>query len=522
MTAGTPKWIGRFKIQSVVASGGMGTVYRAEDPEDGKVVAVKVLPESFSDRQEFVERFRREARVYLTLSHEMIPRAYHFGMDAGRYFLAMEWIEGADMRTWLARRAGLPGDDEWRGLFAKICEGVAAAHRQGVLHRDLTAGNIIVLADGQIRITDFGLSKMVQEAHFTLTGQILGTPHYSAPEQIDSSKNVTESADIWSLGVLGYQLASGQLPFEGETNPAVIRKILDPRFDPPDVGALNPSLSPRSVSIIRKCLQRRIGARYRQVAEILEDSAGPPGQPVAVSQTPSPARALTPRGIPVMAAGLAVVVVLAALVWGGWRLVSARDAGVSGSASPRPQVPASRISASGAPSVGVSDADPTPAGPVEPRWIESGDTSLVNINEASEKALADLEPLNPYTARQIVILREMAGPFARVDELFMMPGMRPENLEALRSIARAGPPKEALPKRKKININTATEAELKAVFVQLYNVHATNNPWKELAELLDHRQKNGPFKTIEDVANVRGFPTTGKRYWLVSKLATVE
>ncbi|OGH56588.1 MAG: hypothetical protein A3G34_09295 [Candidatus Lindowbacteria bacterium RIFCSPLOWO2_12_FULL_62_27] len=311
----TPDRIGRYRIVSLVAAGGMGSVYRAEDPEDGKPVAVKLLPAAFGKQEAFVERFKREARIGMTLSHEAIPKVYEFGIDAGRYYLAMEWLEGKNLRAWLAERTELPDDETWRAMFGEICRALLAAHQQGILHRDLTEGNVVVMPNGGIRITDFGLSAMVSESHFTVTGEVLGTPHYSAPEQIQSSKDVREPADLWSLGVIGYQIATGRRPFDGESATVVIARILNPSYAPPPARNLNAKLSALSDSILQKCLQRDLCKRYRSAVHVIEDLSGAAGAPVDILRSDVSSNA--PAGVKSNKAVLIAAGILFALAAGG-------------------------------------------------------------------------------------------------------------------------------------------------------------------------------------------------------------
>ncbi len=481
-----PEAIGRFKLIEVAAMGGMTTIYRGVNTEDGQAVAVKVLPEVFGKREEMVERFKREARVYMTLSHESIPKVYDFGVANGRYYLVMEWIDGIDLQRWISQRSALPGNPAWIDIFSGICRGVDAAHFQGILHRDLSARNVIVLPNGHVRIADFGLSKLVEEAHFTITGEVLGTPHYSAPEQIESSKDVTASADIWSLGVLGYQIATGQIPFDGENHIAVIRKILDPNIEFIPPRALNPLLSVRSESVIIKCLRRELSGRYRKVIDILSDLEGHPDVPVEDMPAPRVGR----RRRSYAPAVAAVVAILAASLLSYLWLGRA--------APPAPE-----------PAPAFLSANPSPA--------------KINLNAAGRDELKSLAPiLSEDIVNQIILIREMSGPIDSLDDLVKMPGLSDDGFQSLRARAFAGPPAESLPKRRKVNLNKASFQELRRAMPVLRDLKYLKSPWHSLSALIWYRKNHGPYKSLEDVAQVTGFPATGKRYWLVSKVATVE
>ncbi|OGH57291.1 MAG: hypothetical protein A3G34_04450 [Candidatus Lindowbacteria bacterium RIFCSPLOWO2_12_FULL_62_27] len=400
MTAPSPEKIGKFRVLSVAATGGMATVYRGEDPEDGTVVAIKVLPEAFGRQESFVERFKREARIGMSLSHEAIPKIYDFGMEGSRYYMAMEWIDGKSLRAWLPQQTDLPDNGPWLSIFAKIAHGLAAAHAQGILHRDLTDGNVILMPDGNVRITDFGLSTMVREEHFTVTGEILGTPHYMAPEQIESTKDVTAQADLWSLGVLGYQMATLRRPFDGATSAEVIKKILDPACQAPPPRSLNPKLSVLAESVIRKCLERDPDRRYAQAWEIAEDLKGDPSEPVARRASAAGRRRLVSRII-AAATGL---VILAGLGW-WWQ----------------GRGPAVDLEDAPAAEDGVTSATDNPV------WAPPSDFRSYKLPASSSSALL-FDPRHAAAlgaGRTVLALRGMTGGVKPGKVLFLYPAVSP-------------------------------------------------------------------------------------------------
>ena len=199
------EWIGR---------GGMGFVYKARQPHLERLVALKLLPDKLARDPQFTERFNREGRVLARLSHPNIVSVFDFGRTDDFYFLTMEYVDGVNLRQ--AMQAGRFSPAEALAVVPKICEALQYAHEQGVLHRDIKPENILIDARGRVKIADFGIAKLVDEdpasATLTGTGTALGTPHYMAPEQLEQPSTVDHRADIYSLGVVFYEMLTGELP----------------------------------------------------------------------------------------------------------------------------------------------------------------------------------------------------------------------------------------------------------------------------------------------------------------------
>jgi predicted Ser/Thr protein kinase len=222
----------QLEILEFIGQGGMGFVLKARQPNLDRIVALKLLPESLAADPHFAERFNREARFLARLNHPNIVAVHDFGKAGGFYFLLMEYVDGLNLRQ--AMRAGRFSPDAALAIVPKICEALQYAHEQGVLHRDIKPENLLLDTKGRIKIADFGIAKLIgeEQAPVTLTGtgSSLGTPHYMAPEQLENPGQVDHRADIYSLGVVFYEMLTGELPI-GRFAPPSSRATLDVRID---------------------------------------------------------------------------------------------------------------------------------------------------------------------------------------------------------------------------------------------------------------------------------------------------
>jgi serine/threonine protein kinase len=204
----------QLEVLELIGRGGMGFVFKARQPHLDRFVALKLLPEKLARDARFTERFNREGRVLARLNHPNIVTVYDFGMTEHFYYLVMEFVDGVNLRQAMQAGRFLPG--EALAIVPKICEALQYAHAQGILHRDIKPANILLDSRGHVKIADFGIAKLVGEEGpdltLTATGVALGTPHYMAPEQLEKPSEVDHRADIYSLGVVFYEMLTGELP----------------------------------------------------------------------------------------------------------------------------------------------------------------------------------------------------------------------------------------------------------------------------------------------------------------------
>jgi predicted Ser/Thr protein kinase len=271
--------LGRYRVASLLGKGGMGVVYYAQDTKLRRPVALKVLPPALVADPERRRRFLREARSAAAVTHPGIAAVYDVGEESGNVFLAMEYVEGKTLRALLRERTGgLPSPQVAR-IGCDIAVALAKAHAVGVIHRDLKPENVMLSEDGIVKILDFGLAKLretevseVSETatagHLTEAGRVMGTPHYMSPEQA-LGKPVDERTDVFSLGVMLYELCSGRLPFSGATDMEAI--VSRTRDDPRPLRELRPEVVPELVQVIDRCLRKSAAGRYASAAALAAD-----------------------------------------------------------------------------------------------------------------------------------------------------------------------------------------------------------------------------------------------------------
>jgi predicted Ser/Thr protein kinase len=262
-----PKTIGRFEIEGVLGRGAMGVVYLARDPVIGRRVALKtlVLPEGAEEAEEFRVRFLREAQAAGILNHPGIVTVYDAGVDeaTGLSYIAMEYVEGKSLRELL--RQGYPFSySEIARIGAALALALDYAHSKGVVHRDIKPANILLTDQGQVKITDFGVARLAT-SNLTTTGQFIGTPNYMSPEQVTGSP-VDGRSDLFSLGVVLYELLTGRRPFAGESLTEVSYKIVHEPAQPPSL--LRPGLPPAFNPIVLKLLEKDPANRYPRGLEV--------------------------------------------------------------------------------------------------------------------------------------------------------------------------------------------------------------------------------------------------------------
>ncbi|MDR1204392.1 MAG: protein kinase [Peptococcaceae bacterium] len=258
---------GRYKIVELVGAGGMSLVYRAYDQEENREVAVKVLREQFAGDEAFIARFHREAQAVSGLSHKNIVRVYSVDQEDDIHFLVMELAQGKNLKEILKEAAPFP-QEILAQIVPQICDAMDHAHQNKVIHRDIKPHNVIVQYDGLVKVADFGIARAASSATVTHSGSIMGSVHYFSPEQA-KGEIADERSDIYALGVLIYELATGALPYEGESPIGVaMQKIQE---DPLPPRELNPELNEAVEQVILRAMDRNPKYRYQNVVELKED-----------------------------------------------------------------------------------------------------------------------------------------------------------------------------------------------------------------------------------------------------------
>ncbi len=240
----------------------MATIYRGQDMRMDRVVAIKVLREVYSTDPKFVTRFQREAKAASALQHPNIVQVYDYGQTDGNYFIVMELIEGTDLRRYLRSR-GILAIDRAIIIAHDVALGLGAAHRRGIVHRDVKPQNVLVGRDGSIKLTDFGIASVYKDINaerLTTTGMTLGTVQYYAPEQAQG-EIVSPAADVYALGIVMYEMLTGRTPFDGDTPVAVAMQHIQDLPAPPTY--YNPHIPPALEEIIMRCLEKEPERRYR-------------------------------------------------------------------------------------------------------------------------------------------------------------------------------------------------------------------------------------------------------------------
>ena len=257
----------RYEIQSILGQGGMGIVYKAHDRDLDDVVAIKTLrSDALSADPTLLDRFKQEIRLARRITHPNILRTHDLGETNGLRYLSMEFVKGITLKHLVEQDQMIPVPVALR-IAKQICAGLAAAHEVGVIHRDIKPQNIIIEPTGGLKVMDFGIARLTQDRGMTSTGTVVGTPDYMSPEQARGAA-LDFRSDIYSTGVLLYELFTGTLPFEGDTPLAVVLKHV--QENPPSPQAKNPKIDPKIAAIILKCMQKDPGDRFQSVNQLYE------------------------------------------------------------------------------------------------------------------------------------------------------------------------------------------------------------------------------------------------------------
>src|SRR5580765_8369619 len=259
----------QLEILECLGRGGMGVVYKARQPRLNRLVALKILAREREQDPNFAERFEREAQALARMNHQNIVTVHDFGQTGGLYYLVMEFVDGLNLRDLLRTRKMSP--EEALTIVPAICEALQYAHQQGIVHRDIKPENILLDKQGRVKIADFGIAKILgtESQPRPLTGeqQVIGTPHYMAPEQVEKPATVDHRADIYSLGVVFYEMLTGELPL-GKFAPPSQKVQVDVRLD----------------EIVLRALEKEPELRYQQASEVKTDV-----ETISTSSTKQPA-----------------------------------------------------------------------------------------------------------------------------------------------------------------------------------------------------------------------------------------
>jgi tRNA A-37 threonylcarbamoyl transferase component Bud32 len=354
-----------LEIVDILGKGGMGVVYKARQPALDRMVALKLLPKRMALDPDFQERFKREAKALASLSHPNIVAVYDFGAEDGVFFFAMEFIDGVSLRQ-VIRERKLSSEQAIK-IVPQLCDALQYAHSEGVVHRDIKPENILIDRKGRVKIADFGLAKLTgadQPVQLTQTNMVMGTPHYMAPEQLENPKSVDHRADIYSMGVVFYEMLTNELPIGRFEVPS--KKVqVDVRLD----------------EVVLKTLEKEPDRRYQHASELKDDvsKCAPTGvdsyAPTMMTRNDKPA----PRAPVVPIAIAAVLLVAAAIAFVFW---------------PRPETKPQPD-----PVVKKDDTPKEPALNVEQVYLSSGDEEIGRRELHPDPVKDPFAPRNPYPAK---------------------------------------------------------------------------------------------------------------------------
>ena len=255
----------RYEILAVVGAGGMSDVYKAKDHVLGRFVAIKVLKQEFAEDVNFVTKFRTEAQSAAGLEHPNIVNIYDVGSEEGFHYIVMEYVEGITLKTYIEKKRQL-SYKEAISIAIQVGRGIEAAHNKNIVHRDIKPQNIMISTEGKVKVTDFGIARAATSN--TIHSDVMGSVHYSSPEQARNGF-VDGKSDIYSLGIVMYEMVTGRVPFDGDTTVAIAIQHLQEEMESP--RSFVPDLPISLEKIILKCTQKSADRRYVSIGELLED-----------------------------------------------------------------------------------------------------------------------------------------------------------------------------------------------------------------------------------------------------------
>jgi serine/threonine-protein kinase len=258
---------GRYKLEAKLGSGGMSTVYLARDTTLDRQVAVKILHREMSEQEDQLQRFRQEARAVAKLSHPNVVAVIDAGEDGGHPYIVFEYVEGETLKQRI-NRIGALDPQEALAYAIEIARGLTVAHNRRMVHRDIKPQNVLIDAEGRAKLTDFGISRQLEQDGMTATGRVLGTTDYVAPEQA-MGHAVDQRSDIYSLGVVLFEMLVGQVPFHADSQVGVAMKHVNEEL--PDVQQRRPEISAAAAMVVERATAKDPAERYQQVGELIDD-----------------------------------------------------------------------------------------------------------------------------------------------------------------------------------------------------------------------------------------------------------
>jgi len=258
---------GRYQLEAKLGSGGMSTVYLARDTTLDRSVAVKVMHREMSEQADQLERFRQEARAVAKLSHPNVVAVIDAGEDGGHPYIVFEYVEGETLKQRI-NRVGALDPQEALAYAIEVARGLTVAHNRNMVHRDIKPQNVLIDSEGRAKLTDFGISRQLEQDGMTATGRVLGTTDYVAPEQA-MGHPVDQRSDIYSLGVVLYEMLVGQVPFQADSQVGVAMKHVNEEL--PDVQQRRPELSAAAAMVVERATAKDPDQRYQQVGELIDD-----------------------------------------------------------------------------------------------------------------------------------------------------------------------------------------------------------------------------------------------------------
>jgi tetratricopeptide (TPR) repeat protein/tRNA A-37 threonylcarbamoyl transferase component Bud32 len=268
LTTGS-NFAGRYQIVEKIGKGGMGKVYKAQDKKIKETVALKLIKPEIASDKKTIERFGNEMKFARKVAHRNVCRMYDLGEEKGSHFITMEYVAGEDLKG-MIRMMGQLGAGKAISIAKQVCDGLEEAHRLGVVHRDLKPSNIMIDKDGNARIMDFGIARSLESKGITGAGVMIGTPEYMSPEQVEG-KEIDQRTDIYSLGVILYEMVTGRVPFEGDT--ALTIAVKQKTEEPKNPREFNTQLSEELSLVILRCLEKDKDKRYQSAGEVQSELA---------------------------------------------------------------------------------------------------------------------------------------------------------------------------------------------------------------------------------------------------------